>query len=54
MDGYISKPIRTHELFAAIESVMDKCSGRKSRDEAPGDDTADSTKRNVTEFKGKF
>jgi hypothetical protein len=26
MDGYVSKPIRTIELFAAIESVMQNLS----------------------------
>jgi DNA-binding response OmpR family regulator len=34
MDGYISKPIRTNELFAAIESFLDEAAARLDRVEA--------------------
>jgi two-component system, sensor histidine kinase and response regulator len=37
MDGYVSKPIRVHELFSKIESVMVKCSGQNAGSERPSE-----------------
>jgi two-component system sensor histidine kinase/response regulator len=39
MDGYVSKPIRVHELFTTIETVMGKCSGRNAGSEQPYEST---------------
>jgi PAS domain S-box-containing protein len=54
MDGYASKPIRTHELFATIESVMDKYGGGKSSDELTTDEPASQTQIGAAELKTKL
>jgi two-component system, sensor histidine kinase and response regulator len=55
MDGYISKPIRTHELFATISSVMKKYRAGKSSEELATGDTAGPTQTfHTAELKTKL
>ena len=35
MDGYIAKPIRTKELFAAIEAILDRKGATQALESAP-------------------
>ncbi len=35
MDGYIAKPIRTKELFAAIETILDRNGATQALESAP-------------------
>jgi two-component system sensor histidine kinase/response regulator len=56
MDGYVSKPIRTNELFSTIESVMVKYSDQNATGEHPSESGASSTKNIITleELKAKL
>jgi two-component system, sensor histidine kinase and response regulator len=56
MDGYVSKPIRTHELFAKIESVMAKYGDQNEGGEQPTDSRSSPTKSTITleELKAKL
>jgi CheY-like chemotaxis protein len=48
MDGYVSKPIRTHELFSTIERVMGKHSDQNAGGEQPCESGASLTKSTIT------
>lgn len=48
MDGYVSKPIRTHELFASIEGVTAKHSDQNASSSQPADSTTSATKKSIT------
>jgi PAS domain S-box-containing protein len=44
MDGYVSKPIRTHELFAAIEAAIGRYADQNASSSQPAESTTSVTK----------
>jgi hypothetical protein len=56
MDGYVSKPIRTHELFAAIEEAIARYTGQNASHSQPAESTTSVTKGTpaLAELKAKL
>jgi two-component system sensor histidine kinase/response regulator len=48
MDGYVAKPIRAHELFAMIETVMSKCNNPSAEASLPAASRVSPNKRVTT------
>jgi two-component system, sensor histidine kinase and response regulator len=56
MDGYVSKPIRTFELFAAIEAAIGRFADQNASSSQPAESTTSATRNMLTleEFNAKL